>query len=45
MTEEGFLKGMFKLNLQWRDHEMPADAVALYRERLGMLTTRSLWPR
>ena len=38
MTEEGFLKGMFKLNLQWRDHEMPADAVALYRERLGMLT-------
>ena len=38
MTEETFVKGMYKLGLQWRDHEMPEDAVALYRERLSRLT-------
>ncbi len=38
MNEEAFLKGMYKLGLQWREHDMPADAVALYRERLGRLT-------
>ena len=40
MTEETFIKGMYRLGLQWRDHEMPEDAVALYRERLSRLTDR-----
>jgi hypothetical protein len=31
---------MARLGLQWRDHEMPPEAVALYRERLSRLTDR-----
>lgn len=40
MTEETFLQGMYRLGLQWREHEMPEDAVALYRERLSRLSDR-----
>jgi hypothetical protein len=40
MTEETFIQGMYRLGLQWREHEMPEDAVALYRERLSRLTDR-----
>jgi hypothetical protein len=40
MTEETFIQGMYRLGLQWRDHEMPEDAVALYRERLSRLSDR-----
>ena len=40
MDEKVFAQGLFKLNLQWQDHEMPAEVVALYRERLGMVTNQ-----
>jgi hypothetical protein len=40
MREEIFRMGMAKLGIQWRDHDMPAEAVALYRERLSRLSDR-----
>ena len=40
MREEVFREGMLRLGLQWRDHEMPPETVALYGERLERLSDR-----